>query len=128
MITIPAYSKCPICSRANWDNTWREINHNEIWWERMCSNFNGNCGFAQFYWKSFEDQTLRYIRWNLKNFFCYTYADSSLLLVPGTYFYHKVFPRGESVQNPFQKWQDFMPDWDNLEKLNDKLNVLRNFE
>lgn len=135
MIVIPAFDKCPICSRAGKDNDWKKINHNSIWWERTCSNyFSNDCGFSQYYWKSYDDPELRYIRWHLKDFAAYTYTTAyakeakNIGVINGTRFYHKVFPRGESVQGPFQDWIDFMPDWDHLDKLNKKLNLLATFE
>lgn len=127
---LNSFDKCPICSRAGHDNPWKEINHNTMWWERMCGNYNYRCRFAQFYWQSFQDKTLRYIRFGLKDFYCYTYSEATtnFSIIAGTYFYHNDFPRGQGVQGPFQIWPNFIPDWDNLEKLNDKLNLYKTFE
>lgn len=135
MIELLPFDKCPICSRAGRDNRWYKTNHNSIWWEKTCSNYdNRDCGFHQFYWKSYSDPTLRYIRWHLSDFTAYTYTTAyaeeskNVGIFSGTRFYHKKFPRGENVQGPFQDWYDFVPDWDNLDKLNTRLRLLRNFE
>lgn len=133
MITLAAFDKCPICSRAGQANEWKKINHNVIWWERMCSNFHDLCGFTQHYWKSFEDTELRYLQFKIKDFYAYTYTTAYaeeahyMGIISGTRFYHNEFPRGEIVQGPFQDWKDYVPDWDNLDKLNQKLNLLKTF-
>jgi len=128
MIEMPAYQNCPVCESAGKLSSWRRINLNRGWWEEDCSNYSHYCRFAQFRRNSFEDEKLYYIRWALKDFFCYTYAESAGTIVAGTYFYHNEFPRGESVQGPFQIWPDFMPDWDKLEQLNKKLKFYRTFQ
>lgn len=125
---IPAYKECPVCVRNSRVNSWVQINHNQGWWEEMCSNYHGYCYFAQFRETSFEDENLEYIRWALKDFFCYTYAIPKGTLIAGTYFYHTKFPRVDSVQSPYQVWPDFMPDWDNLDKINQKLKKFRVFQ
>jgi hypothetical protein len=125
---LNAFEKCPICSRAGYDNSWKEINYNSGWWEKMCDNYHHRCKFTQHYWQSFNDPTLRYIHFGLHNFYCYTYSESTAHIIAGTYFYHNKFPRREVSQGPFQIWPDFIPDWDNLDKLNDKLKLYKIFQ
>jgi len=135
MILIP-YTECPICSRAGRTTKWTEINHNAMWWEKMCQYFHKGCGFTQHYFDSFDSLELKYIQFRLQDFRAYTYSDKYPEIqpvrlgdiIPGaTYFYPNVFPRGRSVQSPFQIWHNFVPDWDNLDKLNKKLKLLSTF-
>jgi len=135
---LGAFEKCPICSRAGGSNNWRKINYNGNWWERKCSGYHTHCRFSQRYRKSFDDSTLIYFRFGLKDFDCYTYSEAyaksivfrfpNKSIVAGTYFYHKEYSRNSLVQELFQIWPDYYPDWDNLGKLNNKLNLLKTFQ
>lgn len=138
---IPRFEVCPICVRKELNPGWKKTNHNTGWWEYACmTHFTENtttCDFSQYFFNSYEDLECKYIRFNIKDYTVYLYSDNygsqdqtiSLTNPNGqTYFYHIVFPRGENVQGPFQIWDKFIIDWDNLDNLNNKLNLYKTFE
>ena|SRR5271165_4382310 len=137
---LPRFDKCPICSRRGIDNGWKHINHNSIWWEYKCGTYFTQeetvCEFSQYFFKSYEDPELKYYQFYTKDYHVYVYSDDfgikkqtiGLTNPNGqTYFYHRKFPRGENTRGPFQVWDQFPIDWDNLDKLNDKLNLYKKF-
>jgi len=130
MILKP-YQECPICLCVQKPSSWTDINYNTIWWEKMCTNhYSNDCGFSQFFFSSYQDQELSYLTFSTKDFSVYVYGQNhpTEVLRNKTYFYHKIFPKDSNVQIPFQIWDNYLPDWNNLDKLNDKLKILRTFQ
>ena len=134
---IKRFNVCPICAHQGHDYGWKHINHNSSWWEFKCLGYyepkDSGCCFSQYFFKSHDDPECKYLNFNIKDYNVYLYSDqydpecNSLNPNGKTYFFHKIFPRGESVQNPFQIWDQFVIDWNNLDKLNNKLNLLKKF-
>jgi hypothetical protein len=119
------YNKCPICEAANRSTSFKQVQYNIGWLEEECIE----CKFRQYYFTSFKDLELSYLQFTITDFSIYIYSDKHQSLMSGkTVIYHKLFPKGQVTMGPFQVWNNFMPDFNDLDKLNNKLKILRCFQ
>jgi len=124
---IPRFLTCPVCHVQNRYSTWEQINQHPGWWQEMCSNV-AICRFYQCFSKSFDDTEITYYHFRTQDFFFYVYDDNVGNPFAGlTHIYHNVFPKGTNVQSPFLTWKNFTPNFQELDKLNNKLKILSVF-
>lgn len=81
--------------------------------------------FSQFFLSSFEDDNLSYANFYTKDFKLYFYFPNyyNVEMRNKMYVYHRVFPRGEAVQNVQIISKIPETDFKNLDKLNNKLKI-----
>jgi len=112
---------CPGCNAKLVNNTVYSYIH-----EQHCID---RCGmhYMQYFITSIDDLELKYMRFYTKNFLVYSYSKIDLLYTSQTHIYNRVFPRGQTVQGPLLKLNDFIVDFDNIDKLDSKLKTLSIF-
>lgn len=115
------YENCPICHAHD----WHEYRYGTYWFEQSC----GCLKFNQFFQNSFQDPELKYLVFAIPDYHIYVYSETcpSVTVSNKMFVYHAEFPRGINIQGPFQVWEDYMPDFQQLDKLNARLNLLRTF-
>lgn len=127
MILLP-FEVCPVCQVQKKDNYFNRQSFNSGWWEKRCSNF-GICAFHQYFFTSYEDQEIQYFAFRLADFSCSVHGENDTVrsMRNKTYFYpgNNGFPGMPSgIISPFQIWENYMPDFTHLDKLNQKLKNL----
>lgn len=116
--------QCPVCQ-----SKLKRRNYNKAWWEESCEDSSSH--YHQYYNLSFEDEELKYINFYTKTFFVYTYFSGVYPTVENyiglSMVYYRIFPRGQSTQQPCLKIRDLEIDLNNLDKLEQKLKTLLTF-
>jgi hypothetical protein len=134
---IPTFPSCPVCSAQDISHHWRKYKYTDLWREKACSNRSfgdggfgdEGCGFSQNFLKSYEEETTTYYQFSTKDFSFYVYSGNPTFgsAAGRTHIYHRRFPREEVVMNYIFNWENFQPNFQELDKLNQKLKVLVTF-
>jgi hypothetical protein len=120
---IKAFKHCPICRSLK---PFKKHNPNHILWQASC--VNPNCGFFQYFVNSFEEDIITYFQFFTDDFNIYVYGERMSSIKNITHIYHRVFSKGVFTQMPLISWENWYPDFDNLDKLNNKLKTLALFK
>ncbi len=106
-------TQCPGCQ-----SKFKRIRQNEGWHQETCKKY---CplNYSQFHQIDFDDNDIGYLHFYTKDFNVYVYVDH-FGIKDLIYIYHKVFPRGESTQQPVFKIPRFEIDWNKLDYYNNK--------
>lgn len=124
---IQTFQFCPICK------TQDKLTHNlpsNYFYQISCKNQHDICGFNQYPANSFKDQEIKYFHFYTQDFCCYVYGEDkdNGSIINKTHIYYRLFSKNNPVQRPIITWENWYPDFDNLEKLNQKLKVLATFQ